>query len=202
MTFGMSTLNIMLGILGIKIIKVDCQSGESGFPAKECVVKGTKVRILHPPPIRYIMNPELKKAFDKVTKYLDSLSVEELKQEICNIPEEDKIFQYNNYETLECVTVEVVVPEMPEGKYGVSVLVVQFDPTFEELSPGNGQSVSQVTYSKLFGKVKEDWYASNTKLEEDFLTIAYGGDENGWCHLPCMDEVTHWMCLPMIPEED
>ena len=79
------------------------------------------------------------------------------------------------------ISVEDRLPTIPQGKFAVCVLAVQFDPVFEELCPGRGQSVSRISYDK-----------------EGFKVLYIGGDE-GSGYMPPGDEVTHWQYLPEPP---
>ena len=81
------------------------------------------------------------------------------------------------------ISVEDRLPEVPQGKYSVAVLAVQYDHVFEELSPGRGASVSTLLYDG-----------------ENWLTL-YVGAKGGSKYLPVADEVTHWMPLPEPPED-
>lgn len=92
------------------------------------------------------------------------------------------------------ISVKDKLPEIPEGRYAVSVLVAEFDSTYEELNPGNGYSVYECSYgrhgnNKLFDESKEN----------DFMTL-YCGEEDCWG--PTGDPVTHWMYLPDPPGEE
>ncbi len=78
------------------------------------------------------------------------------------------------------ISVDDKLPTIPEGKYGVSVLVVMFDYIFEELHPGGGQEVQP---SQFF--------------RGEFKQLAYG--ENGHMWVVPSDKVTHWMYLPDPP---
>ncbi len=95
------------------------------------------------------------------------------------------------------------LPDIPKDKYGISVLVVQFDPTYEELSPGNGQTVTSVIYSYLTNRKNEPINANFDAIEignAGFITLAHGPRGAEW--FPCVDEITHWMYLPEPPERE
>lgn len=47
---------------------------------------------------------------------------------------------------MEWISVKDCLPEIPKGKFGVQVLIAEFDSVYEECNPGHGYSVSQVSY--------------------------------------------------------
>ena len=59
---------------------------------------------------------------------------------------------------MEWISIEDRLPEIPEGQYGVSVLVAQFDPVYEEICPGRGCSVQEMVYSVIAEKDRERWH--------------------------------------------
>lgn len=90
--------------------------------------------------------------------------------------------EQNSPETTGCnlfdwVPVGEMKPEIPKGKYGVSVLVTLHDPVYEEISPGNGSYTTNVLWDG-----------------ETFKQLAYGN--NDWMWVACVDIPTHWMYLP------
>jgi len=91
------------------------------------------------------------------------------------------------------------LPEIPEGKYGVSVLVAVFDYVYEEINPGHGYHVSHAHYGRT--KDRNDkpisfWWDTPEAPEYDFMQL-YIGQKTEWG--PYMDEITHWMYLPEPP---
>ena len=89
------------------------------------------------------------------------------------------------------ISVEDSLPVIPEGDYAVSVLVVSYDPIYNELT-NKGYMVQSVLYGKwdksvLFKKAEKD----------GFMTLYFGEDV---CWGPVSDLVTHWMYLPEPPE--
>ena len=70
------------------------------------------------------------------------------------------------------------LPVIPEGKYGVQILVNVYDYVYEECSPGNGSSVYEASWN---GK--------------DFTELAIHMTE-GSSFIPIMDVVTHWAYMP------
>ncbi len=83
---------------------------------------------------------------------------------------------------MEWISVKDRLPEIPEGKHGMSVLVAEFDPVFEEIHPGGGYDVCRVA-----------WDGKN------FLTHYVNADGFGWHFAPINYDVTHWMPLPDPP---
>jgi hypothetical protein len=96
---------------------------------------------------------------------------------------------------MEWISIEDRLPEIPEGQYGVSVIVAQFDPVYEEICPGKGCSVQEMVYSKITEKDRERWHYPQ-ELKADFMEW-YHGTEN--FKGPPGDRVTHWMPLPEPP---
>lgn len=96
------------------------------------------------------------------------------------------------------ISVKDSLPEIPEGKYGISVLVAEYDPIYEECCPGRGYDVNNCLYALVdYDKMpmfKGSIFADGTPA---FMTIFYG-KESTWG--PVCDEVTHWMYLPEPPE--
>jgi len=75
---------------------------------------------------------------------------------------------------IEWISVNESLPIVPEGKFAVHVLAIEYDPCFEECSPGNGHSIVDLSYNEA----------------EGFRTCVTGGEE-GWDWIPNPDEVTH-----------
>jgi hypothetical protein len=101
----------------------------------------------------------------------------------------------------EWISVKDRLPKIPEGKYGVSVLVVEFDHTFEEISPGKGSSVYETNYGYTRNKHGEKFEMyDGYDIEEDFLMMYIENGNTSWG--PILDEVTHWMYLPEPPERE
>ena len=84
---------------------------------------------------------------------------------------------------MEWISAKDRLPEIPEGRYGVTVLVTTFDSIFEEINPGCGQSVTTMTFNKEHGDFGE------------FFDLPEGPY---W--MPSGDPVTHWMPMPEPPE--
>lgn len=97
----------------------------------------------------------------------------------------------------EWINVDDALPEIPKGKYGISVLVAEFDEVYKEISGGDGYDVHQVTYGYTQG---HKWFKDlGIELEKDFMTMYIGGEE-GPSYGPTGDVVTHWMYLPLPPK--
>lgn len=95
------------------------------------------------------------------------------------------------------ISVKDKLPEIPEGKHGVSVLTALFDSVYEEISPGHGYTVSKTMYFKIRKEDRDRWhYPENVKA--DFMDFYYDSTGIGWC--PCADPITHWMPMPEPPE--
>ncbi len=98
---------------------------------------------------------------------------------------------------MEWISVKDRLPEIPEGRFGVSVLVAEFDPVYEEINPGHGYSVNEVSYHIISDAERKYWKYPED-VEKDFATYYYGINKDvEWG--PCADEVTHWMPLPDPP---
>ena len=93
------------------------------------------------------------------------------------------------------ISVKDRLPEIPKGHYGVSVLVAQFDPVYNEICPGKGYSVQEMTYCLITAADRKRWgYPTDKKT--DFMEW-YIGQES--FKGPPGDMVTHWMYLPEPP---
>ena len=104
------------------------------------------------------------------------------------------------------IPVTECLPEIPKGKYGIKVLVCQYDCIYDEdsndctNSNGRGLSVSTASYSiidyekmPMFkGSIFEDG-------KPEFMDIYFKGDGGYEWGLPC-DQITHWMYFPSPPE--
>lgn len=95
------------------------------------------------------------------------------------------------------------LPIIPKYRYGIRVLVCTFDPIYEELSPGNGLRVSEVTYAKLTDRDdKKIPTFEHSDKDYDFMELDIIWSDNGksldWG--PLVDEVVCWQYLPEIPK--
>ncbi len=103
---------------------------------------------------------------------------------------------------IDWTNVEDALPKIPEGMYGVSVLVACFDKTLEEISPGEGHYVTDAVYSSVYDREgnRNSWY-ENSSIEVDFMTTYYAsGGDTSWG--PMGDPVTHWAYIPKPPPLD
>ena len=102
---------------------------------------------------------------------------------------------------MQWISVNDRLPVIPKDKYGIGILVVQFDHVYEEMSPGNGQTVTANMYSYLTDRKDRpinDNFADAKVGDKDFITLTYGPSGVEW--FPCVDDITHWMYMPLPPE--
>lgn len=88
------------------------------------------------------------------------------------------------------ISVEDRLPEIPEGEYAVSVLAIEYDPVYAEITNGHGNSITNLSFNK------------------DGFQTRYHGVKGGYRWGPTGDEVTHWIykdsllySLPRPPKE-
>jgi hypothetical protein len=94
---------------------------------------------------------------------------------------------------IEWVDVKESLPVIPKGKHAVEVLIVEFDPTYEELCPGKGASVTTCMYGNI---VNMNMFFGSEK-KEDFMELYYGADVE-WG--PVQDQVLYWAYFPPVPK--
>ena len=97
------------------------------------------------------------------------------------------------------ISVKDALPKIPEGQYGIQVIVAVFDPVYAELNNGDGYDVYQAHYGTTRdrdGNVIESF--EGTDKEFDFMELWDYGDGNEWG--PINDEVTHWQYMPKPPK--
>lgn len=90
---------------------------------------------------------------------------------------------------MEWISVDERLPEIPEGRHAVKVIVCSHDPVYEELNPGKGSETSTAMW--MLGELDEPWF-------HDML-LAGGPRRKGSRFsgfVPAFDEVTHWMYYP------
>jgi hypothetical protein len=89
-------------------------------------------------------------------------------------------------ENMDWISVKDRLPVIPEGLYGVKVIIAEYDPCCNEYS----------VHECMFGKYPKSvlWPASK---KNDFMTL-YVGKHTCWGPIP--DIVTHWMPMPEPPE--
>ncbi len=99
---------------------------------------------------------------------------------------------------MEWIDVKDRLPEIPGGRFGVSVLVAMFDSVYEELNPGHGYEVHEISYCIISNEARKYWkYPEDIK--KDFMDYYHGLNDD--CKRgPCGDPVTHWMPKPNPPE--
>jgi hypothetical protein len=97
------------------------------------------------------------------------------------------------------ISVKKRLPEIPEGKYGVPVIVAVFDYCYEEMNPGNGYHVGQGHYGRTKDRngmpISSSWNCEDAP-EYAFMQL-HIGQKTEWG--PYYDEITHWMYLPEPP---
>ena len=84
---------------------------------------------------------------------------------------------------MEWISVNDRLPEIPKDKYAVGVIAVIYDATYEEMCGNDGRTVAEVHWD---GK---NWKNALITLQGEFARWATE-----------IDEVTHWMPLPELPE--
>ncbi len=88
------------------------------------------------------------------------------------------------------------LPEIPEGNFGVAVIIAEFDDVLKDSCGGNGYNVTLASYGNTKGHKMFDGCA----LRQDFMSIYIGGEEE--CQFgPTGDIVTHWMYMPSDPSK-
>lgn len=99
------------------------------------------------------------------------------------------------------------MPEIPEGRQSVRVLMAEFDPCYAEIQYldhgrlSGGYSVTDGIYaivSERHEMIHGSIYPVGSKT---FMSLYIGGDKVTEWGLPG-DEVTHWMYIPEAPEYD
>jgi hypothetical protein len=99
------------------------------------------------------------------------------------------------------ISVKDRLPVIPEGQYGVPVLVAQFDHVFEECCPGRGYTVRCKSYGTVRmrdGSIRPEF--DGTDLDFDFMELSFDG-RGGVTMGPVMDEIRYWMYLPDPPND-
>lgn len=86
------------------------------------------------------------------------------------------------------ISVDDSLPVIPEGRYGVEVLIVEHDPVYEEINPGHGSDTSHAMYMKNIPGYPD--------AEPDFQIMLLGGQKPHVSWTYSCDEITHWMYLP------
>jgi hypothetical protein len=94
------------------------------------------------------------------------------------------------------VSVDKAMPQIPEGRHGISVIVAEFDSIYEEINPGHGYGISKCLYAEVGPAEIKLWGYKEGDI--DFLQIYSGPEGSEWG--PCGDLPTHWMYMPRPPE--
>jgi hypothetical protein len=95
------------------------------------------------------------------------------------------------------ISVNDKLPIIPEGKYGIEVLVNVHDPIYHKLSGGQGDSVSVAFYGSTRDKQGMPFLLCDGLPDTWFTSWASDGD--GAKVAGHGDPVTHWMPLPEPP---
>ena len=89
-------------------------------------------------------------------------------------------------------------PTIPEGKYGIMVECVVFDPIYSDY-PDKNLSIERINYSKIhdrYGRILEGFKGSLYDIHEDeeaFMTLTTSGN---W--IPLSDEVIAWRYIKSV----
>lgn len=100
---------------------------------------------------------------------------------------------------MEWISVKDRLPEIPEGQYGIQVLIAEYDSCYAECcnTVQAGYSVHQVSYHYITEEDRKRW-GWGDEIKADFMELFIGGPEGSeWG--PLSDEITHWMYLPEPP---
>ena len=106
------------------------------------------------------------------------------------------------------IDVRKKLPEIPKGRYGLRVLVCEYDSAYDEWNPfekpyqyppvssGGGCTVREVHYGSIYDREGKQKSTFNPKFGEfQFMELWQGYDPDcDW--VPLMDQVTHWCYLP------
>lgn len=97
------------------------------------------------------------------------------------------------------ISVKDSLPIIPEGRYGVPVIVATFDPIYAEENGGNGYFVHEAHFGSTINREgkKLDMYIG-TEIDYDFMELWEGS--YGYCWGPTSNSVTHWMPFSDTPD--
>jgi len=98
--------------------------------------------------------------------------------------------------------VDEKLPTIPKGKYGISVLVITFDPVFNECKPGFGCEVYEMSYAataKRSGEILKPWI--DTNLDFDFMMISHNKLYEDSIWVPSSDRIIYWAYMPVYKVE-
>ena len=99
------------------------------------------------------------------------------------------------------------LPEIPKGKYGIPVLVVKYDPIYDESddtppkSRGKGCTTRDCHYGIVDSKMKmfPKELIGTCQFMEISVSPAY---KYGYEWTPVFEQITHWMYFPEPPKYD
>lgn len=86
---------------------------------------------------------------------------------------------------LEWFLVSEKKPEIPKIKHAITVLVSMLDPVYEEIRPGRGYTVTDMTWDG-----------------EHFLQLSYSMNSNCPEFIPCFDIPVSWAYMPKPAKEE
>lgn len=90
-----------------------------------------------------------------------------------------------------------IKPIIPEGRYAVSVLMITYDPVYDEINPGHGWEV----HNGLYGSTK---YRDGSKIKYfekidrdfDFMSLYFGDGYSDYG--PICDRLVYWAYVPQM----
>lgn len=98
---------------------------------------------------------------------------------------------------VEWIHVDDRLPVIPEGRYGISVLVVEYDSMD---GPDGTWTVTNSLYASTNtrngGRMK--WFEGHAK-DFDFMDLYYGAGNSDWG--PTGNPVIYWAYMPELPSE-
>ena len=100
---------------------------------------------------------------------------------------------------MEWISVKDRLPEIPEGRFGISVLTAEFDHIYDEICPGKGYSVQEGDYMVVTDVDRKKWKWPDD-IKADFMARYSGSGETIFG--PTANKVTHWMPMPAAPERN
>jgi hypothetical protein len=95
--------------------------------------------------------------------------------------------------------VDECLPVIPDGKYGLQVLVVMYDNVYDEITD-NGWFVDTASYSHTTdrnGNKKKMF--ENSDKEFDFMDLYIGNHDSEFG--PTGDPVIYWAYIPELPKD-
>lgn len=87
------------------------------------------------------------------------------------------------------------LPEIEEGKHGISVLMATEDPVYQEVHPSDYYEIFDGMYCKINDEDREQYYKDSDK-ECDFMTLYVGADYSDYG--PVYDDIHYWAYMPKL----